>query len=246
MKKTVFVVVTLRTLILIWIGLAAVSAITGPAILAASQKKGPRPLAGCRVLVDPGHGGIDSGTGARFGVQEKDINLDVAFRLKERLEKQGARVYMTRSQDQELSFLLPHESGGRHGRDLRSRVHLAHHIGCTYLISLHVNYTGAATERGSIALYYRQSEEGRRLGEAVQARLLEFQPYSRQKALPFSSLRLLRTTECPAVLIEMGFISNAEDRRLLMDAKHREQIAAAIAMAIADYVRRAGEADSKG
>lgn len=244
MKKTVFVVVTWRAQVLLWAGLIAIGAVSGPTLMAASQNRS-RPLAGYRVLVDPGHGGIDSGTGARYGVEEKDINLDVAFRLGKRLEKLGARVYMTRSQDQELSYLLPHEPGGRHSRDLRSRVHLAHHIGCTLLVSLHVNSTGETAERGSIALYYRESEEGRRLGEAVQARLLEIQPYSRQKALPFSSLRLLRTTECPAVLIEMGFISNPEDRRLLMTWQYREKVAVAISAAIIDYVTRDSKAETK-
>ncbi|HCX71612.1 MAG TPA: hypothetical protein DHD79_10290, partial [Firmicutes bacterium] len=79
---------------------------------------GPVPgvLQKVRILIDPGHGGIDPGTGEKFELYEKDINLDLAFRLRVLLEEKGATVDLTRWSDQELSYLSPDLKAKRHPR----------------------------------------------------------------------------------------------------------------------------------
>lgn len=198
---------------------------------------GPDPgvLQKVRILIDPGHGGIDPGTGDKFKLYEKDINLDLAFRLRALLELKGAVVELTRWSDQELSYLSPDIKARRHPRDLWGRVFLAHAHNATILVSLHVNSCKDEDERGSIVFYAGGSESGKALAERVQAQLRKLQPYSRQRALPTTSLRVINSTQCLTILIEIGFITNSADRQLMQDVKYREQLTQAIAQGIQDY-----------
>ena len=131
----------------------------------------PGVLQQARILIDPGHGGIDPGTGEKFKLYEKDINLDLAFRLRELLESKGATIDLTRWSDQELSYLSPDLKAGRHRRDLWGRVFLSQAYDATILISLHVNSSSDENERGSIVFYARGSGDGKALAGAVQAQL---------------------------------------------------------------------------
>jgi N-acetylmuramoyl-L-alanine amidase len=172
----------------------------------------PGVLQQARILIDPGHGGIDPGTGEKFKLYEKDINLDMAFRLRELLESKGATIDLTRWSDQELSYLSPDLKAGRHRRDLWGR-----------------------NERGSIVFYARGSGDGKALAGAVQAQLRKLQPYSKQQPLPTSSMRVVNSTQCLTILIEIGFITNSADRQLMQDVEYREQLATAIAQGIQEY-----------
>lgn len=196
---------------------------------------GPGVLQKVRILIDPGHGGIDPGTGDKFKLYEKDINLDLAFRLRALLEPKGAAVELTRWSDQELSYLSPDMKAGRHRRDLWGRVFLAQAYDTALLISLHVNSSTDETERGSIVFYAQGSEEGKALARAVQAQLLKLQPYSKQRALPTTSMRVVNSTHCLTILVEIGFITNSDDRRQMQDVEYREQLAQAIARGIQEF-----------
>lgn len=195
----------------------------------------PGVLQQARILIDPGHGGIDPGTGEKFKLYEKDINLDMAFRLRELLESKGATIDLTRWSDQELSYLSPDLKAGRHRRDLWGRVFLSQAYDATILISLHVNSSSDENERGSIVFYARGSGDGKALAGAVQAQLRKLQPYSKQQPLPTSSMRVVNSTQCLTILIEIGFITNSADRQLMQDVEYREQLATAIAQGIQEY-----------
>lgn len=238
MKRPTVIVVVKPLAATLLITLFLLAAAVTPLASTLRLRKGP--LFGCRVLLDPGHGGIDPGTGARLNVLEKDINLDMAYRLRSAIERMDGFVALSRWHDQELSFLVPHERVGRHGRDLRGRVFLADTFGPDLVVSLHVNHINSPGERGSIVFFWPESPESRAMGQAIQLRLLAMQPYSRQKALPNRRFRMLKSTPCPSVLVEIGFLSNPEDRELLADAKYRDRLAQAICKGIRDYVTRTG------
>ncbi|HCX71611.1 MAG TPA: hypothetical protein DHD79_10285, partial [Firmicutes bacterium] len=74
------------------------------------------------------------------------------------------------------------------------------------------------------------------LAGAVQAQLLKLQPYSRQQALPTSSMRVVNSTQCLTILVEIGFITNSDDRQQMQDVEYREQLAKAITQGIQDYL----------
>jgi N-acetylmuramoyl-L-alanine amidase len=99
------------------------------------------------IVVDPGHGGVDGGA-SRNGILEKDINLDIAVKLKSILENKGYKVLLTREQDVSLDS-LDHSGLSRHARDLRARVNIINTSGAQLFLSIHVNCISNGSADGS-------------------------------------------------------------------------------------------------
>ena len=186
----------------------------------------PRPLLGQRIVVDPGHGGIDPGC-HRDDTYEKEIVLQIAAHLSEILRELGADVFVTRESDIELSHLTDSEST-RHRRDLAARVLLAKEHDATLLLSLHVNSAGSSSMGGAMIFYHPGSQEGRRVGEHILSELRTVVPGNQNSVLS-ANYYILRNAPMTAVLVETGFISNPTDRALLESDEGRRRIANAIA-----------------
>lgn len=198
------------------------------------------PLAGKTIVIDPGHGGIDGGTYNRDGTLEKNINLQVAMELKSLLEKNGANVVMTRTKDVALDKLNG-KSEYRHKRDLIARADIINRVRPDIFISVHVNAdTSSTTVRGPMVFYFRGSEEGQRLAGFLQKRLEEAyeksgQTVRKRKPLSNSSLFLLCNTKVPGAIVEIGFITNPQDRMLLKSLEFQRKISQHLLYAIKDY-----------
>ena len=186
------------------------------------------PLAELVIAVDPGHGGVDPGAIGPDGLLEKDIVLDIALRLRTLLQSAGATVVMTRETDIDLSdAALGRQYTKRKRQDLERRVKLINESNAALLISIHVNSMASARWSGAQVFYHQDAPEGRRLAEAIQYVLREhLQNTTRQIAT--GDFYITRASDCPAVLVEVGFISNPTEARLLASADYRAQLAAAI------------------
>ncbi len=191
------------------------------------------PLAGKVILIDAGHGGIDPG-GNRPGIQEKDVNLAVALKLKEVLNNYGAKVVLTREADQDLSSECNNEKIiGRYRRDLAARLEMAEESDTDLFISIHANTNSNARRRGAETFYDRKSDRGKALASAIQTELSKVTPAAAQAAP--ANYFLLRRNKIPATLLEIGYITNPEDKRLLQSAEHQQKLAEAIARGISNY-----------
>ncbi len=174
------------------------------------------------VALDAGHGGVDDG--CRFdGVAEKEINLQIALLTKQKLEKLGYQVLMTRQDDGWLSK--------------ERRVKLANMAGANIYVSIHQNSFEKETVKGIETWYYAQdtSRDSERL-----ARLLQQETAAaagaRERALRGDAeLYVTGKTDMPACLIETGFLSNPEERALLTDPTYQERLAEGIANGIELY-----------
>ena len=190
-------------------------------------------LAGKTVVVDAGHGGIDPGAN-RPGVLEKDINLAITLQVRGVLESCGANVALTRETDIELSELSDNEKvRGRYRRDLNARREMIKESKADFFVSIHANASSNSQRRGIECYYARNSEEGKALAYAIQEQLRTIAPVS-QEAKP-ADFYVLRRSDVPAVLIEVGFITNPEERTLLQSPEYQRKIAEAIVMGIAKY-----------
>lgn len=190
------------------------------------------PLAGQVIMLDPGHGGIDPG--AVFGnVYEKDINLAVALQLARLLRQDGAEVYLTRTDDSDY-YPSSRCTLQDKRQDLTIRAEMARQSGAGILVSLHVNKDHHPGSQGAETYYFPGSTEGQRLAEAIQIRLKEIQPDNRRQAKA-EDYFLLRTTPMPAVIVELGFISNSRERTLLLSAAWQKTLAEAICEGIIDF-----------
>lgn len=160
-------------------------------------------------------------------------------KLKELLTKKGAKVLMTREIDDSLDDHIPN-NGSRHREDLNSRVKIVNNSKVDILLSIHVNHNKNANKIGPIIFYNTRSEESKYFANHIQEYLNNLSSYkeidigTKHKATP-GDYYLLRNISPPGVIIEMGFISNESDRRLLLDNKHLDEIVELITKGIIDY-----------
>ena len=192
-------------------------------------------LAQLILLIDPGHGGVDGGTQDQFGNLEKDINLQIALKVREQLVASGLKIIMTRENDTDLA---PFRSGqrGRHRRDLLSRIEKARCNNCLFLISIHCDSSVARERRGPVAFYNYRSDESKQLALLPQDELNKVQQ-APAKAAPGKYL-IIRQSGVNSVLLEVGFLSNPEEAKLLQDPDYQQQLAAAIAKGILKYCQK--------
>ncbi|MDI3480685.1 MAG: N-acetylmuramoyl-L-alanine amidase [Tepidanaerobacteraceae bacterium] len=201
------------------------------------------PLSGRTIVIDAGHGGIDGGTYHKDGTLEKNINLQVALKIKNLMEKRGANVIMTRTQDVSLDS-LNNKSDYRHKRDLIARSDIINKARPDIFISVHVNAERSSTStRGPMVIYYRESEKSRRLAEFVQKRLEEAyiaagQKIRARKPLSNSTLFLLCNTDVPGVIVELGFITNPADKSLMVKEEFQQKLSQHILFAVEDYFKK--------
>ncbi|WP_312335724.1 N-acetylmuramoyl-L-alanine amidase family protein [Anaerospora hongkongensis] len=185
------------------------------------------------IIIDAGHGGIDTGA-SRSGVMEKDINLAVALQLKTILNQQGAKVVLSREADVELSTECDNDKvRGRYHRDLAARVELAGESDADLFISIHANVAGNTKRHGAEAFYYAKSESGKVLANAILTELHSITP-TPATANP-GDYFVLRRSKIPAALIEIGYISNPDERKLLQSADYQRKLAETIAAGIGHF-----------
>ncbi|MFZ5647212.1 MAG: N-acetylmuramoyl-L-alanine amidase family protein [Bacillota bacterium] len=184
------------------------------------------------MAVDPGHGGYDPGA-VRGGVREKDINLQIALKLKECLEQTGARVIMTRTGDYNLAIPGLHGKDA-HRYDLEKRLEKAQRSGAGIFVSIHSNCMRGGSGGGAEVFYQPRLEECKFLAECVQEELRSI-PGIRKRKAKTSQYFVLRNASIPAVLVEVGFMNNPGERKLLTGDEYQEMLARRIACGILKF-----------
>lgn len=187
-----------------------------------------------KVVVDAGHGGYDPGAITKEGVYEKEINLAMAKQVKKLLEQAGFEIILTREEDVDYA---PEGVRGRQNRkqaDLNYRISLAVQEKADALISLHLNATPSGRNTGAETFYFYESIEGKNLAESIQKELVKVPEMNRRIAKP-GDFYLLRKSPMPAVIVELGYISNPKEFAKLKQPWYQEQLAQAVAKGVANY-----------
>lgn len=170
------------------------------------------------VVVDPGHGGKDSGAVSRYAPAEKSVALDVAQRVNRKLRESQLRTVMTRDRD----VFIP----------LDQRVAIGSREKNSIFVSIHFNDSRARWAHGFETYYY--SSYGYELARRIEAKLLTL-PGAVNRGVRTARFRVLRNASYPAVLVECGFLSNKNEGRETGAPAYREALADKIAEAIVDY-----------
>ena len=181
------------------------------------------------ILVDAGHGGADPGMIGVGGLEEKGINLQIAMKLREILEKKGFTVIMTREEDKGL---YDEESRNQKAQDMQRRIVLVKECKPVLCISIHQNSYQDEQIRGAQVFYYSHSEEGKRMAEQMQKALLTVDETNTRQAKANDTYYLLKRTEVPTIIVECGFLSNPEEAAKLTDTKYQKKMADAITKGI--------------
>lgn len=195
------------------------------------------PLSGKRIVIDAGHGGLDGGAVSKNGVSEKDINLKIAFYLKNYLEKNGAKVIMTRSNDRSLHTDDKGSVKSKKRSDLLKRRNIANNAGADILVSIHLNFFEQSKYKGAQVFYESSHHKSLLLAQKIQN---EFKSgldenNNRQVAKIDSSKIMYQNLLLPAVIAECGFLSNPEEAELLTKKEYQEKVALCISLGITKY-----------
>lgn len=186
------------------------------------------PIASKVVILDAGHGGWDPGKTGTTGDNEKNINLQIAKKLKQYLEQGGAVVYMTRNSDEAL--------GEKKAEDMKERKNIVNESDGDIFISIHQNAFPKEAAKGAQVFYHKKSEDGKRLAEEIQEALKEcVDSENTRQAKENTNYYILKKTQIPSALVECGFLSNIEEERKLNTQQYQEQIAWAIYVGIMNY-----------
>ncbi|MCD8056184.1 MAG: N-acetylmuramoyl-L-alanine amidase [Clostridiales bacterium] len=193
------------------------------------------------VVIDAGHGGIDGGCIGIDGTLEKDLNLAVAEKICEMLLARGIRCVMTRCDDELLYDMygdLDDYTGQKKLYDLKNRVRYASEFENAVFVSIHMN-TFSRPQYSGLQVWYSGNNEGsKRLADIIALTVKSsLQPENdRSVKRADSSMYVLDRIALPAVLIECGFLSNAEECEKLCDDEYQRALALAISSAIAEYL----------
>lgn len=180
------------------------------------------------VVIDAGHGGKDSGA-VYGGVKEKDLNLSIAKKLNSKLEEIGIVTYMTRNGDSTLSLYARSDLANRKNADL--------------LISIH-NNAGLLRYTGSMSLYYPSSSKTKgnlssyEFASIVQRNMCNSLGSKDMGVIERTGLAVLRTSNMPAVIAEVGYMSNATELNKLKTSAYQEKAAEALKKSIVESLKK--------
>lgn len=199
------------------------------AVNGAGSGKGSSLDASPTVIIDPGHGGGDPGKVGVDDTLEKDVNLQIAFKLKAELEERGISVSMLRETDTDLAT---EGASNRKTSDMKNRVGEINDSGAQILISIHQNSYTNPTVRGPQVFYHGSSEESEAFAKQLQEKLKAINPEYAREAKTGNDYYILNKSSCPGVIVECGFLSCPEETALLTSEEYQQKIASAIADAI--------------
>jgi N-acetylmuramoyl-L-alanine amidase len=173
------------------------------------------------IIIDPGHGGRDVGTLGYRGTFEKNITIQTATLLADRLKAAGANVILTRSNDTYIS--------------LSSRVRASHINGADAFISIHYDSIEDKTVRGTTSFYYHTFQKG--LASSLHSAVLQYTNL-KDRGVRYGDYHVLRENKQYAVLLELGYLSNPTEEILIKSQQFQEQAAIGIFQGLAGYFKK--------
>jgi N-acetylmuramoyl-L-alanine amidase len=193
-------------------------------------------VCGKTIVIDPGHGGIDAGAKGRSGVMEKDVVLDIGLRLADLFNRAAVYTVLTRNTDDGLI-----EPGNRsHANwkrlDLEGRIALATEHNADIYVSIHANSFPEQVWSGAQTFYHSKSDDAKELAIAIQKELVSRLGPNLRKAKTGDDYFVLRKSTMPAVIVEVGFLSNPREEALLAQADYRKQVAEAVFYGTVNYL----------
>lgn len=189
-------------------------------------------LKGAVIVLDAGHGGVDPGKIGVGGSLEKDINLKIVLKLRYRLEADGAKIVLTREDEDGLYNVT---DKNKKLSDMTKRVGIINNAGADMIVSIHQNSFPKASAAGGQVFYYKTSVKGRAVAVRIQEQLRMLSKGNEREAAANTDYYILKKSDIPAVIVECGFLSNPKEERLLNSEEYREKIVDAIAKGIIRY-----------
>lgn len=198
------------------------------------QKKQPG-LKGKLIVLDPGHGGCDPGAIGPTGITEKSVTLKISLETKKLLEASGAKVIMTRTADVEVS---PKGENASDIEELQARCDIANKAKADAFICLHMDSFSSREARGTTGYYYvKGTADSRRLASLIQSSVVR-QLNTHSRGAKSCNFYVVRKTNMPATLVEIAFLSNPSEEKLLASSAGIKKAAQGVADGIAEFFKK--------
>jgi N-acetylmuramoyl-L-alanine amidase len=182
------------------------------------------------VTLDPGHGGYDSGAVGPSGTLEKNITLAITLKIGKILSQNGINVVYTRTSD---NVSWP----ANVSEDLQKRCDISDEANSDYFVAIHTNSAEASSAQGTESYYYSSSKDGKELAEYIQSSLVD-KIGTIDRGIKTANYYVIKYTEAPAVLVEVGFISNPTEEKLLNSSDFQTKAAEGIANGIMEKINK--------
>jgi N-acetylmuramoyl-L-alanine amidase len=186
------------------------------------------------VVIDAGHGGNDPGKIGIDGTLEKDINLQIAYRLKKYLEASDVKVVLTREDD---NGLYTEKDSRKKMADMSKRCEIINDESPSLTVSIHQNSYHEEYVYGGQVFYYKKSDKGKELAEILQSRFdYVLGEKNTRLAKPNDNYYLLLHVRTPIVIVECGFLTNWKESALLNNLDYQDRVAWTIHMGVMEYL----------
>lgn len=183
------------------------------------------------IVIDAGHGGIDGGCVGESGVNESTLTLKYAKTLEQYFSEFGFKVVMTRTNEGGLYGAF---SRNKKKDDMQKRKQIIENSSADVVVSLHMNSYPSQSSRGAQVFYNKDSENSKSLAKSIQNQFLKSLVKPRKSCLP-GDYYMVSCTKVPSVIVECGFVSNAEEEKLLLSDEYREKVCYSILCGVVLY-----------
>ena len=205
-----------------------------PVIMGKNGNNGVDNTSGVTVILDAGHGGKDGGASSASGIIEKGVVLSVTQKVEDYLKLQGINVTLTRDGDYDLA---QPEAKKRKQQDLNKRVQIMNENENSIAVSIHANAIGNSAWKGAQTFYDPKKIENKQLATAIMNSMKgNLEGTTTREAKSISSLFILKNSNVPSTLVEIGFLSNPDEADLLNSEAYQNKIAYAIYEGILSYI----------
>lgn len=193
-------------------------------------------ITGKVIVLDAGHGGKDGGAIAKDGTVEKDLNLKIALKVKELLEKKNIKVILTRDSDKDLCDGEKETIKSRKVQDINKRIDIINNSNANLLVSIHMNSFPQEKYSGWQTFYKKNCVYSSEVAKLVQENIGKTTQIDNNRvAMEINGVKIIEKSTIPAILIECGFLSNEEEAKMLNTEEYQKQIAEGIVNGIVQW-----------
>lgn len=199
------------------------------------------PITNKTVVIDAGHGLPDEGAVGFNGTTEQATNLKIALKLQQLIEQSGAKVILTRSDENGIYSVDSESIRNKKVSDIKNRVEIGNGYNADIFISIHLNKFPSSIYRGWQTFYQKSNEKSNVLAKCIQDNLgknIEFK--NDRVPLPISGVYIMDKVTIPTIIIECGFLSNPQETEMLKTEGYQNKLAWGIFIGIQDYFTKEG------
>ncbi len=203
--------------------------------------EGAAPAAVRTVILDAGHGGEDPGAVSNYsGLKEKDVNLNIIMQLKSMMEKDNYKVILTRDSDRLVYTTESNNIIQKRKEDLTRRKGIMDDSGADLVVSVHLNKFPQAQYHGAQVFFPPKSDSSKKLADEIQnaIRLNVDNANDRVALVKKDPIIILKNLKTTTVVVEGGFLSNADEEKKLATEEYQNKLAAAIKLGVDSYYKK--------